>query len=268
MPRAGSRSTAGPFGGAQSLRRGLSVLRALASAQDQGARLADIAEQCALTRATAHRLVQVLMEEGLAERTPRSLRYVLGRDAALLGIARPSALSLRGVASPLLRDICERTGDSTVLTVRSGLDTVCVERLLGDHPVQVILVAVGTRLPMGAGVAGLVMMAFLPEEECEQLLAANAARLARRRVDTAILRQRVPEVRRQGYAFTEEGVNPGTHALALPVLDPDGRAVAAISINAMADRLPASRVRRLFPILQEQARALEQAMGPLGTARA
>ena len=161
MPRAGSRTATGPFGGAQSLRRGVAVLRALAAAQEQGARLADIAEQCALSRATAHRLVQVLVEEGLAERTPRSLRYVLGRDAALLGIARPSALPLHSAAAPMLRDICERTGDATVLTVRSGLDTVCIERLLGDHPVQVILVAVGTRLPLGTGVAGQVLLAFL-----------------------------------------------------------------------------------------------------------
>lgn len=243
-------------GGAQSLRRAVSVLRTLAAAQDQGARLADIAGQCNLTRPTAHRLLQVLVEEGLAERTLRSRRYVIGREATLFGIARTSAFPIRDVADPYLRHVCEATGDSTVLTLRSGPDSICVDRRIGSYPIQVMSVSIGARLPLGVGVGGLVMLAFLPNEEAAALLRRNESRLARRRISLAEITERMHAVRGNGYAFTETGVIPGTHVVAVPVFDAAGFPVAAISVSSMASRLPGSRARQIAPMLMEQARGL------------
>jgi DNA-binding IclR family transcriptional regulator len=267
MLKAPDSSLAKTTNGAQSLRRAVAVLRALAAAQDQGARLADIAAQCNLTRPTAHRLLQALVEEGLAERTPRSMRYVIGRDATLFGMARSSPFPIREVAEPFLQRICEATGDSTVLTLRSGPDSICVDRRTGSYPIQVMSVAVGARLPLGVGVGGLVMLAFLSDEEIAQLLRKNETRLARRRLSPDELLERVRAVRERQYAFTEAGVIPGTHVLAVPVFDDRERPVAAISINAMANRLPVSRARQLVPMLVEQAAGIGRQYGMLGKNR-
>ncbi len=250
------RSDAPPTAGSQTLRRAVAVLRALAGAQERGARLADVAEQCDLTRPTAHRLLQVLAEEGLAARLPASTRYVIGPEAAMLGIARPSALPMRSVAEPVLRRITEATGDAVSLTVRSGPDSLCVERRAGTYPIQVMSVVVGARLPLGVGVGGQAILAFLPEEVIDEVLRKNAARLARRRLTAAQLRERLGQVRRQGYAFTEAGTVPGTHVLAVPVFDADRQPIAALSISAMAARLPAARAKQLVPLLAIEAQRL------------
>lgn len=254
LPNPGDASAA--TAGAQTLRRAVAVLRALAGAQERGARLADVAEQCGLTRPTAHRLMKVLVEEGLAARLEASRRYVIGGDAALFGIARPSALAVRSSAEPVLRRISETTGDSVALTVRSGPDSLCVDRRAGTYPIQVMSVTVGARLPLGVGVGGLAILAFLPEREIEELLEQNAARLARRRLAVAQVRQRLQEVQRARYAFTEAGVVPGTHVLAVPVFGREGQPIAALSISAMAARLPASRARELVPLLTAEAKKL------------
>lgn len=250
------RSDAPPTAGSQTLRRAVAVLRALAGAQERGARLADVAEQCDLTRPTAHRLLQVLAEEGLAARLPASTRYVIGPEAAMLGIARPSALPMRSVAEPVLRRITEATGDAVSLTVRSGPDSLCVERRAGTYPIQVMSVIVGARLPLGVGVGGQAILAFLSEEVIDEVLRKNAARLARRRLTAAQLRERLGQVRRQGYAFTEAGTVPGTHVLAVPVFDADRQPIAALSISAMAARLPAARAKQLVPLLAIEAQRL------------
>lgn len=253
---AGRAQAAAPTGGAQALRRAVAVLRALAGAQERGARLGDIAEQCDLTRPTAHRLLQVLTEEGLAARLPDSTRYVIGPEAALFGIARPSALVMRTAADPVLRSICEATGDCVALTVRSGPDSLCVDRRAGTYPIQVMSVLVGARLPLGVGVGGLAILAFLPEREIEEVLQKNAARVARRQLTVAQLRERLREVRRDGHAFTEAGVVPGTHVLAVPVFDANRQPLAALSISAMAARLPATRAHALLPLLTNEAQRL------------
>ncbi|VTU46603.1 Acetate operon repressor (plasmid) [Variovorax sp. SRS16] len=248
-----SDAAAGNTEGAQSVRRAVAVLRALAAGQDRGARASEVALQCGLTRATAHRMLQVLVEEGLAERTPSPPRYVIGREASLLGIARSSPLPIRTAAAPFLEKVCRETGDSTVLTLRSGTDSICIERLTGSYPIQVIGVSIGARLPLGVGVGGVVLLAFLPRGEREELIARIAPRLARHRTTVTVLRERIRRAREQGHAFTDAGVIPGTHVLAVPVLSPEGRPLAALSINAMANRLPAARAKRLVPLLRQQA---------------
>jgi DNA-binding IclR family transcriptional regulator len=62
-------------------------------------------------------------------------------------------------------------------------------------------------------------------------------------------------------------VIPGTHVLAVPVFDDRERPVAAISINAMANRLPVSRARQLVPMLVEQAAGIGRQYGMLGKNR-
>ena len=46
---------------------------------------------------------------------------------------------------------------------------------------------------------------------------------------------------------------PGTHVLAVPVFGPDRQPIAALSISAMAARLPAARARQLVPLLAVEA---------------
>lgn len=245
--------------GAQALRRGIKVLRVLAGTQENGARLAEVAERCGLTRLTAHRLLQVLIEEGLVERLPDASRYVLGRDASSFGIDRPSAMRLRALAEPFLQHISDSTGDSVALTMRSGLDSICAASCIGRFPSRTAAAVVGARLPLGVGLGGLVILAFLPDEEAEDVMRQNATRLAKRKLTAEHLRERIAKVRSQGHAFTEAGVTPGTHVLAVPVFDKEQRPVAAINIHATAERLPAARAKKVIELIGAQARMLGQA---------
>lgn len=263
MSESGKGTAEVPVDGAQTLRRAIAVLRALAGAQERGARLSEVAEQCALTRPTAHRLLKVLTQEGLAARRDGSTRYVIGPDAAVLGIARPSALAVRSAAEPVLRRVCAATGDSVALIVRSGTDSLCVDRRAGTYPVQVMTVTLGARLPLGVGVGGMAILAFMPAHEIDEVLKKNVPRLARRKLTALQLRERLGEVRGQGYAFTDSGVVPGTHVLAVPVFGQGGEPIAAISISATAARLPAGRARQLLPMLAMEAQRLGSAVATI-----
>ena len=79
--------------GAQSLSRAVSVLRVVAAAPTQGARLADLVKGTGLSKATAHRLAAALVHEGLLAYDPASRYYGLGQwmpEVARAG-GRPAA---------------------------------------------------------------------------------------------------------------------------------------------------------------------------------
>lgn len=69
-----------PRQGAQAIRRALAVLRILAAGREAGVPLAEVVQATGLTRPTVHRIVHVLIEEGIVERNARSGRYAIGNQ--------------------------------------------------------------------------------------------------------------------------------------------------------------------------------------------
>lgn len=69
-----------PRQGAQAIRRALAVLRILAAGREDGVPLAEVIRATGLTRPTVHRIVHVLIEEGIVERHERTGRYAIGNQ--------------------------------------------------------------------------------------------------------------------------------------------------------------------------------------------
>ena len=69
----------GPRQGGQAIRRALAVLRTLAVGGEKGVPLTEVVQATSLARPTVHRIVHVLIEEGIVERSERTGNYVVRR---------------------------------------------------------------------------------------------------------------------------------------------------------------------------------------------
>src|SRR6185437_13079533 len=118
-------------GGTQSIQRAVAVLRILATARETGLGITEISMHADLTRPTTHRILSVLVAEGIVERRPGSRRYVVGEQIPLLALARRTRDPLLDIVTPHLRAAVGEIGDTGFFTRRVGLDTVCVARPLG-----------------------------------------------------------------------------------------------------------------------------------------
>lgn len=261
-------ASARPVDGAQSIRRALAVLRLLAAGQELGVRLTDLAAASGLRRPTLHRILRVLVEEQAVEQDPETRCYRIGPDLPLLALARRSRFPLRTLARPGLELLSRRTGDTVFLSLRTGLDSVCIDRAVGAWPLQVLALEVGARRPLGVGVSGVAMLAAMPAAEAERIIGRNAVRLARYALDGETLAATVRLARERGHAYAPDGIVRGTRAVAVAVRDGAGQPVAALSIAGMANRLTAARLPGIVALLQEQTAAITQALAQQGGALA
>lgn len=230
-------------------------------------RLTDIVRESGLSRPTAHRILRVLVEEGAVEQDASSRRYMIGQEVSLLGLARTRRFPIRSVADPFLRALAEEAGDTVFLTIRSGHDSICVDRKVGAYPVKVLSIEVGARRPLGVGVGGLVLLAFLAEPEARSILKAIEPRLAQHKIPLGALLERMKIARAKGYAYTDVGVVLGTRAVAVPVFNPAKEPVAAISIAAIADRLSSPRLPSLVAAMERQAALISKRLAEISRAR-
>src|SRR4249919_3809565 len=67
-------------GGTQSIQRAVALLRILAAAPETGLGLTEISKQAELTRPTTHRILGVLVAEGIVEQRTGTRRYVVGEQ--------------------------------------------------------------------------------------------------------------------------------------------------------------------------------------------
>lgn len=244
----------------QTLDRAIDLLRRLASGEGQ--RLVDLQRQTGLTKPTVHRILDTLCHHGLASKHPSTKRYTLGPEIALLAASPACAttLDLRSLCEDHMVEVAQRSGDTSFLTVRSGYDGVCIDRQSGSYPVKAFTVDVGTRRPLGVGAGGVMLLACLDAAEREQAYGAIAQSLGQDagRRKMAAIRRAVAEAVQAGHACSDGLVLASVRGLAVPIRDPQGKVVAALSLAAIKERMARPRIPQLLTILRTHAAAIEQ----------
>lgn len=246
-----------------SIPRAFTVLRALATTQGKGVRVTHLARQTGYTQATTHRLLQALAAQGMVEQDADTKLYRLGLDFFALAAQAGNPMDLRSVCRPPLLRLCASLGDTIFLLVRSGFDAVCLDRTEGPFPIRSFTGDIGGRIALGVGQGSLAILAFLPEEEREEVIRYNLPRVREvGMLDEVYLRTEIERVRKLGYAGRNTGLLEGMAGVGVPVIDGQGRAVAALSVGTIASRLNEERLPTVVELLKREAAAIGARINP------
>ena len=233
---AGTAEAGGAYPGAQSVSRALALLQCFSDARPEWS-LADLAQHAALNKATVHRLMAALESDGFIVRSPRTGGYRLGPTLIVLGGCAMRSNDLRSVSRRALEALAEETGESTTLEVLAGGEVVILDEVSSRHLLGMSQ-DVGARLPAHATATGKVLLAYLGAEELDAALDGPLERRAARTITSkAALRAQLVPMRRAGVAITEDELETGFVAVAAPILDHEGVAVAAVSVGGPGNRL-------------------------------
>lgn len=241
--------------GARTLRRGLQLLDAVLQAGDEGLRVVDLCRASGLERATVHRLLATLLDSGYVATRGR-FRYAAGaRLDGLLRPAQPPNYAVR--LQPVLARVSAACGDAAFAIVRDGPASQCIARQVGTHPVQILVIQVGTRQPLGVGAAGLALLAALPDKDVQAIIAANAPVLPRYGGMTpGRMEILVKATRERGWSVIGNHATQGVLAVGMAVPGANGAPAAAISVASTLERMPRSRQQLIVRRMREALAAL------------
>lgn len=226
--------------GSRTLRRGLQVLDAIVACGHQGARVVDLCRAVGLERATVHRLLATLCETGYVVAQGR-FRYVSGPRMGA-GTQPDHMPNLAVRLQPVLERISAACGDATFAIVREGALSHCIARQVGSHPVQVLVIQVGTRQPLGVGAAGLALLSALSDGQVDAIVAANAAELpSYGGMTPERMRLLIRATRERGWSVIGNHASRNVLAVGMAVSNIQGVPVAGISVASTLDRMPRQR---------------------------
>lgn len=245
--------------GAQSISRALQVLRAVARAGRDGVGLVTLTRDLDMSKPTIHRLLTVLVFEGMLEQDDVSRRYYLGPECHTLGYIAADRHGVNQVAAPIVQRMADDCGDSAFFSVRRGVSAVCVMREDGDFPLKTYVLAAGDRYPLGVGAGSLALLAALDDDDIDDCLAANAQWIETKypEIPPDGIRRQVEETRaRGGVAINRGWVMAGSWGIGLAVRDSKGRVLGSLSIAAVQSRMNEERLQTLSDMLQQASRRL------------
>jgi len=224
--------------GTQSIDRTVGVLKQVVAHGSHGLTVAELVAISGLERPTVHRIVQALERQGLLKRPAGSKRYLLGDYCRQMAAVFADRADLRTVCEPVLRAVSEETGNSAFLIARVGYESICLARVVGSYPVQVLTTNVGTRNPLGAGAGGLAILSTLPPAEQDECIRANAKRLAGYgSLTVSTLRALIRATQRRGHAVIGHYNVPGVVGIGVAMRNASGNVMGAITTSSIDSRM-------------------------------
>lgn len=232
-------ATASDKNSVQSLAKGFRVLEAFTAERIEMG-LAEVGRAAGIDNATAFRFLNTLVQLGYVEKIPEAKRFKLSLKCLDLGFSAIARTDLRELARPLLRDLVNDTIEAASIAVPDGSDLVYVERVHAGLVRLGVDVRIGSRVPAYSTAVGQAVLAHLPRETQIRVLEAAPRRKLTPTTLTGLdaLLARLDQVRRAGFALSDQENVTGLRVLAAPVLDTDGVPLAALSVAAPAFAMP------------------------------
>lgn len=234
-----------------SVQKACRILRSLT--EPRVSRLSEVATQAGLNKVTTLRILEVLTREGFVRRDEATKTYSLGTEVGILAAAMRDRDDLRSRARPSLVRMAAVSEDSVLLSVRSGSESVCVDREVGSFPIRANYLDIGSRRPLGVGAGAMALLAWQSDAEIEALLPIIEARLAQfPKVSRKWIEDEISKSRERGYTLLLNVLVDRMGAVGVPVIGPEGKPIAALAIAALSDRIT-SRLDMMVEMLKREA---------------
>ncbi len=230
--------------------------------------VAELGRLLGLKRSTVHRALTTLEAGGLLRQVDTSQKYTLGPKILSLAHILRSQLSLATLALPGMRALRDRFNETVALHLLQGRGRVVVQQVESTHDLRRTYREVGKPLPLYAGSPGRLLMAYLPEEEIQGIIAETGLKpfTTQTVTDPFRLMLSLEEVRRQGYALSVSEHTPGIASISCPIRNQEGRVIAAINISGPSSRFTQARALECLPALRDTTLAVSRQMGYSGPA--
>ena len=257
--RQASPTSVQPGTGAQAVDRAASLLVRVLTATEPMT-FPELVQASGLPKSTVSRLLSSLERNRLIGRTA-SGEIVAGDVVASFARRHDGQDYLISKVRPTLERLAAATGETINLAVSAGSGVVQIDQVDSRYMLGAAN-WVNREVPFHASALGKVLLAHgtpLPVGRLVKL--TERTRTTRPALDADLRR-----CHETGYAVADGELEPGLVAIAAPLLDADGLAVAAISVSGPSSRLTAHQIERIGRTLADECVRLSATLYPTSPA--
>lgn len=239
--------------------KALTVVELLAE-REQAWSISELARRLELSKSNVHFVLSALCSKGYVEQDAATKRYFLTLKLWELGTRVLGRLDLRRIASPFLASLAESTSETVNLAILDHGEVVYVHKIDSPMPVRAYTPE-GRRAPAYCTSTGKAMLAYQPND-----VIVSVAKQIERHTDRTIkspkeLLSELQKIRDVGYSMNRGEWRDSVRGVAVPILDNEGKAIAAVGVFGPAERLSPAKLQQLAAKVKKTGAAISAALG-------
>jgi DNA-binding IclR family transcriptional regulator len=245
----------------QSVDRSIRILKALTVGTGRLG-VTELSQRLDLAKGTVHGLLRTLQHHGLVEQHADTDKYQLGPALLQLSNRYLDLSELRSRALAWSELLATRAGEAVRVGALHGREVLIVHHVFRpDTSLQIL--EVGEILPLHATALGKAVLAYLPDDDRNDVLADELTRLTGHTLATpAALRRELDATRERGYALEREEAVLGEAGVAAPIFDRSAQPIGAVGVAGPRERLVRrGREREIAAAVVEAARGISRDLG-------
>ncbi len=224
-------------------------------------RVSELSRTLNMNKSSVSRILSTLANEGFVIKDENSRTFRLGTAALIMGNACKYSFEVYSEARPILMELVENLNETVQLAILDRTEVVFIESMECKHPLR-YMASVGSRSPVHCSSSGKALLAFRNDDLIEQIIEAGLPRWTARTItNEQSFREEIARIRKQGFALSLEERFEGVIAVAAPVFDDEGNAVAAVNVVGPTYRMKQENLNRCIRHLVRAAEKISQSMG-------
>ncbi len=204
--------------------------------------VSEMAERLGIYKSTVFRTLYTLEQKGFVMQDEKSEKYSLGMKIFSMGMGMGERISIRKIVRPYARRLVEVFNEVVNVSVLDTTEqghpkSLTIHKEVGESQIIVANPAVGALTsPFGSSV-GKCLLAFndLP---FEQYRTEDLPKYTQNTItDWDELLEELNNIRTRGYSLDDEELEVGLTCIGAPILNSEGKAIAAISLSGPTHRM-------------------------------
>ncbi len=225
----------------------------------------DLSRRLGLAVNSVYRVLRRLAARGYVEMDPASNGYQLSTRFISLGMKLQNRIDLRARARRHLERLVAETGETCQIHTLQQNRMLVLDSVAPGTDFY-LRVTPGSLLYAHANAFGKALLAFLPAERVQAILAAGMPALTKHtHTSPGALMRELAATRRTGLSCDREEYSKGIYCVGAPVFDVQGDIVAGLGVTGLASRRTAEMERRLRSLVLDCAAAVSADMGYTGS---
>ena len=221
----------------------------------------EISRELGFPKSTVYRLIKALMKYDLMEQDRGSRGYRLGIRLFQMGNIVKYQRRVGDVARPFMEELRNLTKETVMLGVIEGHKALVLREVEGMHPIRMTFDE-GRTMPLHAGASSKILLAYLSAEEQDRIMEGGLPRYTENTITDPIqLKKELAGIREKGYAYSDQELDSGAKAIAAPIRDHSGKAIAGLSLAGSVDRFNEENLERYIRLVKECADRISKVLG-------
>jgi IclR family KDG regulon transcriptional repressor len=237
------------------LDKGVKMLELLAQSKNPLG-LTEIARALGYHAGTVYNIVYTFVDLGILE-TEGHKKFALGKKLHALGKAASRQPEIVQRIHPFLEEINEKTKLTTLLNIRSGLQSVVIDKVESSYDLR-FSPEYGRSLSMLGGAVGRAILSQLPDKEIDEILSKHKLKkyTPHSQANRKKFKEMVMKVRQEGIAISMEERTEGVCAFAVPLPTVQMTEPIAIWVVGLKNQIQEKGVPFYVNYLKKQAKKI------------